>query len=297
MKQQEEDKGRFMKKAFTISEIVVVLVITAVIMMVTIYSFGNMQPEKNKIMFKKAYNVVERVSQELANDESIYPYDPENIGFKNTERACVPGNIEECYQGNLKFEQFFARRLDVVGNAGLDLCRRFTFETSDGIAWYILDSSNSSSGCLNGPIVSPSQPTPVNPGTPTVTLPVNPGTPTITLPVKPGAPTITLPVQPTPPPSLYSIPATPSAAAFSLDIPSVVIMVDVNGSAAPNSPDNNRVLQIHRSNNPDQAIRALPKDTNRDRYFIIVDFDGRARVASGSLEAEYLRSQEVRKKD
>ncbi|MBR5304861.1 MAG: type II secretion system protein [Candidatus Gastranaerophilales bacterium] len=219
-----------MKKAFTLSEIVVVLVITAIIILVTIYSFGNMQPEKNKIMFKKAYSVVERVSQELANDESIYPYDPENIGFKNTERACVLGNNTECYEGASKFQMFFARRLNLVEEPSRIFATYYGFETTDGIKWGV--GGENLAGRATG---------------------------------------------------------------------RQIIMVDVNGEKGPNSPNcqvsafngsvlEERIAQIFNEEN----IGPLDE---RDRFFIIVDFDGRARVVPNSLEAEYLRSQEVRKKD
>ena len=63
-----------MKKAFTLAETIVVIVIIAFIATVLMRSLGDVHPDQEKIMFKKAYQITERTVGELVNDESIYPY-------------------------------------------------------------------------------------------------------------------------------------------------------------------------------------------------------------------------------
>ncbi|MBR5304862.1 MAG: hypothetical protein IKU37_08570 [Candidatus Gastranaerophilales bacterium] len=153
-----------MKKALSLAESMIVLIIIAFIAMLMLSTFNKLQPDKNKIMFKKAYSITERVVGELINDESIYPYDPNRLGFRNTDKACISGlTREECddcvpsteFQGGcfgggglgkLKFMQFFARKLNIIGAPALGSPEYFSmFETTDGLKWTILNSVNNNS--------------------------------------------------------------------------------------------------------------------------------------------------------
>ena len=125
------------KRGFTLAETVIVIATISFLAVILLGSLSGMQPDKEKVMFKKAYQITERTVGELVNDESIYPYDPNNIGFFNTSPADVEGtNIS--YSGNQKFCMFFARKLNTfanaVYNAGNNSC---TFQTTDGISWIV----------------------------------------------------------------------------------------------------------------------------------------------------------------
>ena len=139
-----------MKKALSLAESMIVLIIIAFLAMLMLGTFNKLQPDKNKIMFKKAYSITERVVGELINDESIYPYDPSRLGLKNTDKACIPGLTEDeceactpsdsndsCFSGVFKFPRFFARKLNIIGNAERFFAAGHKFETTDGIMWQI----------------------------------------------------------------------------------------------------------------------------------------------------------------
>ena len=139
-----------MKKALSLAESMIVLIIIAFIAMLMLSTFDKLQPDKNKIIFKKAYSITERVVGELINDESIYPYDPNRLGFKNTDKACIPGLTKEecdacvpndstnnCSSGLFKFTRFFARKLNIIGDVERVFAAANKFETTDGMMWQI----------------------------------------------------------------------------------------------------------------------------------------------------------------
>lgn len=132
-----------MKKfAFTLAEIVIVIACVGVLATIMLGSLDGLQPDKEKVMFKKAYQNTERVVGELVNDESIYPYDPDAFGFYNKNEAFLEGtNIS--FQGDMKFCCFFARKLNVyadpaVCEAGATVDEpKCVFQTTDGISWIV----------------------------------------------------------------------------------------------------------------------------------------------------------------
>ena len=126
-----------MKKAFTLAETLIVLVIIGVIAIIVISAIGNLQPDKEKIMFKKAYSITERAVGELVNDETIYPYNPNRIGFRNTDTADVEGTSES-YGGAEKFCQFFGRKLNTFAPPQFDGVNLCTFQTTDGMDWSVM---------------------------------------------------------------------------------------------------------------------------------------------------------------
>lgn len=126
-----------MKKAFTLAETVIVLAVIGFLAIILLRALQNLQPDKEKTMFKKAYQITERTVGELVNDESIYPYDPENIGFYNDEKADVEGTTSY-WEGEQKFCQFFARKLNTYADAVWDDAnKQCKFQTTDGISWLV----------------------------------------------------------------------------------------------------------------------------------------------------------------
>ncbi len=105
-----------MKKfGFTLAEIVIVIACVGVLATIMLSSLDGLQPDKEKVMFKKAYQITERAVGELVNDESVYPYDPNAFGFYNKEKAMVEGTDIE-FEGDYKFCCFFARKLNVYAD-------------------------------------------------------------------------------------------------------------------------------------------------------------------------------------
>ena len=140
------------KNAFTLSEVLITLTILGVVAAVLIPTIMNIGPNKNKAMFKKAYNTLEKVVSELINDEGLYPEDTTLVGFFNTTAATIEGSS---YSGGIKFCNLISKKLNIIGastncNAAQTLTSGDTnkgtgsFTTNDGITWYFSPTAFSS---------------------------------------------------------------------------------------------------------------------------------------------------------
>ena len=81
------------KLGFTMAEMMVCLSVIAVIATILIPTIAALRPDKEKTMFKKAYQITERVVSELVNDPDLYPNDPEFFGFDNIGVANYNGIV------------------------------------------------------------------------------------------------------------------------------------------------------------------------------------------------------------
>ncbi len=147
-------KGQYMKKyrAFTLAEVLIVLAIIAVLAVLVTPMLMNTVPNKEMVMFKKAYATTDRIVNELIHDEDFYPEDPNErlIGFQHTQIG--PGmngtgarEQEASYHGEIvagdsKFCKLFASKLKLQGErrcriGRYSLAAGGTFTTTDGIIW------------------------------------------------------------------------------------------------------------------------------------------------------------------
>ncbi len=120
------------KKGFTLEEISIALVMVGILSVLMINAIQKAMPDKNKIMFKKAYSITERTVAELVNDETLYPYNSSSIGFLNTVSITTPSGLTA--SGNTKMCTLFVSKVNTIGNPGTTgtTC---SFETTDGITW------------------------------------------------------------------------------------------------------------------------------------------------------------------
>ena len=90
------------KKAFTLAELTVALSIVGVLAAIVVPAVHNMAPNKEMIMFKKAYGEFTRVINELINNDELYPetYDGKKPGFSNRDSVTFRGTT---YGGSDKF--------------------------------------------------------------------------------------------------------------------------------------------------------------------------------------------------
>ena len=73
-----------MKKAFTVAESIIVVIVISMLLIFMLNAFKNMI-HKEKVLFKKAYSAAEQAIGELVNDERVYRYTQSGIGFRNTD--------------------------------------------------------------------------------------------------------------------------------------------------------------------------------------------------------------------
>ncbi len=127
-------------KGFTLAELMVCLAIISVIATLLMPAINALRPNKNKVMFKKAYYLAERIVAELVNDEEAYPFVEGKFGFDELEAVTINS---ETYQGNSKFCRLFAVRLNTLEDdatiaANCNATGTYdnpTFTTTDGIEW------------------------------------------------------------------------------------------------------------------------------------------------------------------
>lgn len=149
------------RKAFTMAEIIIALVIIGIICLATIGILKTAMPTKEESLHKKVTALVEQAVERLADNDVMYPKDEDSalFGFKNTKRVVVDG-VE--YGG-----QYTNAAGDTVDNRATKFCELFatqftttqspvcskaagddsdgteesalqrTFSTTDGIDWYI----------------------------------------------------------------------------------------------------------------------------------------------------------------
>ncbi len=166
--------GKNSKLGFTMAEMMVCLSVIAVIATILIPTISTLRPDKEKTMFKKAYQITERIVSELVNDPDLYPNEPSFFGFDNIGHVpyngrgygaeyealeCDPSTSNECTDESIlgdkkkakeKFCLLFATKLntitvpddisciDFLGGANVDFPTSDpSFTTTDGIAWYM----------------------------------------------------------------------------------------------------------------------------------------------------------------
>ncbi len=134
------------KKAFTLAEVMVTLAVFGVLAALLLPAIANVRPNKNKVMFKKAYYVAERMVFELVNDEDFYPSQGDLVGFANTVMASYLGHT---YDDKEKFCELFARKVNTTDDdeikceaanavpTGHGTYTTPSFITTDGVAWYL----------------------------------------------------------------------------------------------------------------------------------------------------------------
>lgn len=127
--------------AFTLSEVLVTLAILGVIAAVTIPAVMQVTPSRTKVMYRKAYYVVERAISNMSNDDTNYPSSildgSNNQRWFNYTTAVSNGSTN-------KFCYLFFDQLNVVGSATSSCQDTSTsglggtsIVTPDGINWRI----------------------------------------------------------------------------------------------------------------------------------------------------------------
>lgn len=149
------------KKAFTLAEVMITLCILGVLAAVLMPVIKDLYPDKNMVMFRKSYYLIEKVVYELVNDDSLYPEseDEDKFGLNNVDSVVYMGKT---YGGNpdldtdaedskrkSKFCKLFAAKVNIENtedisckNGGLPFSPSGnyvlpSFTTTDGVAYYL----------------------------------------------------------------------------------------------------------------------------------------------------------------
>lgn len=119
------------RKAFTMSEALIVLGIVAVLATLSVLAVQNAKPDPDIVMFRKAYKTVHDIVQNLYYDKELYPNATDAL------EVSTQGFLDGVYKG--KFAEAFLARLNPVSepesleglsvsqrcgiNSGLQVCR------------------------------------------------------------------------------------------------------------------------------------------------------------------------------
>ena len=120
-------------KGFTLSEILIAMLVLGIIIAASVPVILQMSPNKNAIMMKKAYYTTETIIESLINDTTYYPDD--SNGFTNTDKVKVAGTTIETTVSS-KLACLFASKLNIkqdlaqVCNGSISLVT-----TMDGMDW------------------------------------------------------------------------------------------------------------------------------------------------------------------
>lgn len=144
------------KFGFTLAEMMIVVGIIGVVATLSMSILNKAKPDKEMVMFKKAYYLMGRSIVEMINDDDMYPENMDgNQYFGNVDEVEVKGKL---YEGDTKFCELFASRVNTMGTPSCTE-KTFTdgtastgqFTTADGITW-ILPISNFDDNSTTYPI-------------------------------------------------------------------------------------------------------------------------------------------------
>jgi len=127
---------KFKNNGFTLSEVMVTIGILGVIAAVVIPAVMKVTPSPTKVMFRKAYYVVEKTISNMSNDDVNYP----STELSGSDPRWFNYTTDSTYTGN-KFCELFADQLNFVGTATCPDKTSATATTigttADGIIWRI----------------------------------------------------------------------------------------------------------------------------------------------------------------
>lgn len=136
--------------AFSLGEVLVTLAVIGVIAAIILPAVKQTQPDRQKVLFKKAYSNIERVVTEIINDDYLYPEATKTDGtpyegLDNTSMVEINDDTTT-YRGNNKFCNLMALKLNTISTddihcpgtpGGNGSYGTPSFITNEGIAYYI----------------------------------------------------------------------------------------------------------------------------------------------------------------
>ena len=147
-----------MKKAFTLSEALIVLGIVSVLAAMSVSAVNNVKPDKNVILFRKAYKTTRTIINDLIADKNLYScyINTSDVIAKELNICTVNFYIRDgittdnkTYASYLsgystnKFMRCFANKANGIGISYASSPATATFTTPDGIYWKITDTFSS----------------------------------------------------------------------------------------------------------------------------------------------------------
>ena len=136
-------------RGFTLSELMVALAVIGILVAIVTPAIFKNRPNKNKMMVKKSFYIVEQVVSTMINDDNMYPDMRSNCGSNYTEETSgvTVTDDKKCYwgfddtrkvnyegedaSGTDKFYKLFKNRINYKSEDSTN----HVFYTSDGVKW------------------------------------------------------------------------------------------------------------------------------------------------------------------
>lgn len=142
-----------MKKAFTLAEALIALAIIGVVVTMLLRTLNRVTPDKEKVMYVKAYHTLEQVVADTINDPNKYDQEFDAIGNANLSQdplspdgATAPSNaICASITKSNALCCYAADKLNLIGGAsceGTGSKESPNFTSSNGIKWWGLGGGN-----------------------------------------------------------------------------------------------------------------------------------------------------------
>lgn len=133
-----------MKKAFTLIEVMLAIVIIGVVVAIVLPMIMRIQPNRDKAVLRKNYELIERLTNELINDDLLYPRYSEssNIPRGFAYYRSLNENKESTGKNLCKN---LANKFNITAGVNCETMPDFTgttppepsFTTNDGVDWYV----------------------------------------------------------------------------------------------------------------------------------------------------------------
>jgi len=134
-----------MKKAFTLAETVITLVIIGFIAVLTFSNLMKVKPDENATLFKKTFYTIQDAVRYLSNDTNKYPNEEDVFKCKSTDADCARVLKGKSYQ------QYFCEQVaEALNTVGKIDCG--TYEKSDNNG--IISGNNYEFQLTNGAILN-----------------------------------------------------------------------------------------------------------------------------------------------
>jgi len=140
-------------KAFTLAEVMITMALLGVLAAIAIPAVMKVKPDSRGVMFKKAYSTLEKTVSDLINNDLYYPstkVTPTDCTSPTMPNGTACGFAYTATTTNMgipngldKFNYTLIQELNTAGSA-VDADKsslKLVFTTTDGIAWYLSNSS------------------------------------------------------------------------------------------------------------------------------------------------------------
>lgn len=132
------------KNGFTLMEILLAMGIVMTVTLMLMAGIKNIKPDRNVVMFKKAYSIISRNISEMVNDDDLYPENEDSNTeqyFGNTDNVSYKNKN---YGGDTKFCEIFASKMNLSSDVDCTakdfedgVISQGQFKTADGMVWIL----------------------------------------------------------------------------------------------------------------------------------------------------------------